>query len=660
MIFERIVLENFGVFRGRQSLDLDPVSVDKPIILIGGLNGGGKTTFLDALQVALYGRMARCSNRGSLGYDEYILRCVHRGIGVAEPMALELHFRRLVQGEEQRYALRRWWDLGGEQPLEHLTVSVNGTPDPVLTESWPEQVEAILPQGLSSLFFFDGEKIEELATPRSAASVLSTALSSLLGLEVVDRLGTDLAALNRRKLAELGSEADRSALQTAEVEVRTLEKLIEETERVRAGEQNELDRSLHEFADAEGRHRREGGALVDREQAIAAELQVARTEWDSARAEFWHHASGAAPLVLVQPQLQAILSQSAREHEHAEATLMCDLLVARDAKIVGEFRKSQRDAAVVKRLEALLADDRKRSWQPRSNFKSYLNLDEGCRAQVAHLLETVFPELRKNTKDLEMRIARAADAIANLERKLSAVPDKEIVGGTARLLKERGATLERARASLAVTDAKLRELRRDLEHKKANLIRFLERDVGEKLKEADDQRLLVHATRVRKTLTEFRASIVRRHVSRIEHLVLECFQQVLHKTSLVTEIRIDPESYALTLYGGDRQPLLPERLSAGERQLLAIALLWGLARAAGRALPTIVDTPLGRLDTAHRRHLVERYFPHASHQVVLLATDSEIDGEYHAMLQRSITRSYTLVHDPVQRCTSIQPGFFSN
>jgi DNA sulfur modification protein DndD len=114
--------------------------------------------------------------------------------------------------------------------------------------------------------------------------------------------------------------------------------------------------------------------------------------------------------------------------------------------------------------------------------------------------------------------------------------------------------------------------------------------------------------------------------------VLECFQQLLHKTTLVTGIRIDPGSYALTLFGGDRLPLLPERLSAGERQLLAVALLWGLARAAGRALPTFIDTPLGRLDAGHRQHLVSRYFPFASHQVVLLSTDKEIEGDYHRAL----------------------------
>lgn len=103
-----------------------------------------------------------------------------------------------------------------------------------------------------------------------------------------------------------------------------------------------------------------------------------------------------------------------------------------------------------------------------------------------------------------------------------------------------------------------------------------------------------------------------------------------------------------------------DRLSAGERQLLATSLLWGLARASGRPVPTIIDTPLGRLDSSHRRHLIERYFPCASHQVLLLSTDEEIVGSYYKTLEPFITRTYMLSHDEDSGKTHIQPGYFSD
>jgi DNA sulfur modification protein DndD len=114
------------------------------------------------------------------------------------------------------------------------------------------------------------------------------------------------------------------------------------------------------------------------------------------------------------------------------------------------------------------------------------------------------------------------------------------------------------------------------------------------------------------------------------------------------------------LYGRDAAALSPERLSAGERQLLAIALLWGLAKASGRPLPTAIDTPLGRLDTGHRTHLVERYLPFASHQVLLFSTDEEISGEYLERLRPWIGRTYHLTYDDTAGNTRVVPGYFAS
>ncbi|WP_205370415.1 hypothetical protein [Thermoleptolyngbya sp. PKUAC-SCTB121] len=93
---------------------------------------------------------------------------------------------------------------------------------------------------------------------------------------------------------------------------------------------------------------------------------------------------------------------------------------------------------------------------------------------------------------------------------------------------------------------------------------------------------------------------------------------------------------------------------------MAIALLWGLARASRRPLLVAIDTPLGRLDAAHRQNLVERYFPQASHQVILLSTDTEIRQEEATALrqQGAIAREYLLHYDPATQQTTVQSKYF--
>jgi DNA sulfur modification protein DndD len=89
-----------------------------------------------------------------------------------------------------------------------------------------------------------------------------------------------------------------------------------------------------------------------------------------------------------------------------------------------------------------------------------------------------------------------------------------------------------------------------------------------------------------------------------------------------------------------------------------VSLLWGLARASGRPLPAVIDTPLGRLDASHRYKLIERYFPYASHQVLLLSTDEEIDEHYFEKLKPWVGHAYHLEFDDTEGSTEVKPGYF--
>ncbi len=174
----------------------------------------------------------------------------------------------------------------------------------------------------------------------------------------------------------------------------------------------------------------------------------------------------------------------------------------------------------------------------------------------------------------------------------------------------------------------------------------------------DGRRLLEHVDRVRATLESLRSAATRRHLDRISELILEALGRLLRKDKLITGVEIDPDAHTVELSGLNGRPLLAQELSAGERQLLAVALLWGLARAAGKPLPVIIDTPLGRLDGSHRKHLLERYFPYASHQVILLSTDTEIDGEAYDRIAKHVGRTYRLEFDPATNGSSIESGYF--
>ena len=67
---------------------------------------------------------------------------------------------------------------------------------------------------------------------------------------------------------------------------------------------------------------------------------------------------------------------------------------------------------------------------------------------------------------------------------------------------------------------------------------------------------------------------------------------------------------------------------------------------------------MGRLDSAHRGQLVNRYFPHASHQVIILSTDTEVERSYFEQLEPSIARAYHLRYDDISKRTVVEEGYF--
>ncbi len=161
MIFQELVLENFGPYKRRQVLDLRPGKAGQTIVLFGGMNGGGKTTLMDAIRLALYGHRAPCSTRSSFSYIEFLKQCINRQ---AQHATVELVFQKTLNNEPEptEFRICRTWtqQLNGRDTLKILT---NGEVSPDLAQKWDERVEDLLPLGISRLFLFDGEQVGELA-----------------------------------------------------------------------------------------------------------------------------------------------------------------------------------------------------------------------------------------------------------------------------------------------------------------------------------------------------------------------------------------------------------------------------------------------------------------------------------------------------------------
>jgi DNA sulfur modification protein DndD len=658
MQLRELVLHDYRAYGGKQTIQLAPKSPEQPIILIGGLNGAGKTTLLDALQLVLYGQRARCASRGSLAYKDYLRQAIHRNSPPEGGASLELSFHHVADGETHEIRVVRGWRVTGASVRDWVEVIRDGTLDPLLTEQWDDRVDDYVPQRIAHLFFFDSEKIIGLAEEEGSADLMRTAVHALLGLDLVDRLVSDLSLLDQRTRRKGKSAFDRTKVEDLSA---TRERLGRERQE-RADElgdmANQLGRAKKLLDQVSDQYKREGGELA--EQRVDLERQLQRTEGRQAelRARLRELVHGVLPLASVGPLLATVETHTHREQEGYRFALAAGVLQERDQRILEFLAGAGLDSSLLKRVGRFLSDDL--PGQAGGGGEDTVGSTPEFALGLDRLLHAELPAAETTAREVLGELGSLEEKRVLLARKLESIPEESLLRG----LRE---SREEARGLVETLEMRSRVLAEERDRLKGHLEAVSERyrrELEVELKAAmANERLHRKLDRMQlasETLAEFRAAILRRNLSRVEEAVLEAFKGLVRKPKLIQGLRIDPETFALQLEGPDGLRLGREQLSAGEAQLLAVSFLWGLARVSGLPLPVVIDTPLGRLDSEHRKKLVNNYFPRASHQVLLLSTDEEIEVNRLEELKPFIGRSYILEHVADTDRTVVRPGYFWN
>lgn len=655
MILRSIELENFGLYSGRQRLNLVPTR-GRPVVLFGGKNGAGKTTLLEAVRLALYGRRALGVRVAQSEYEEHLRQRAHvdstgRPATVA---SVGLEFDYAEAGIIHRYRVSRRWTVRGTKTVETLILEKDGAPiGSVPREEWHNFLQELIPPGVSQLFFFDGEKIADIARDDPDEG-LAEAVRGLLGIELVGRLRTDLGLfLARRSRKDDGEFAAR--LENTIRDIDTLERRVSElTEDVAELESRRLSQA-RVAQNVRQRFIAEGGDAANRRAQIEATQSEARRQSDRRTHEVQDLAGGLLPFA-VAPKLMRrfadALSRSGQTTvDSAEEVLRSRLLAWRATGMPirqGNWKESHwRD------LEAFLAHDATET--DSSRWASLAQLEPGERrsllARVAAIRETVpaqakiivheLDALQRQRRDLDAELVRASGHAAGVVLDELLLAEKQ-VGAVETELKARAEEL------------------RNLEYQRATLVRERERLLMQQNEADEGEERAALAARVGRALQQYEERLLDLKLIQLQSEFVDRFNHLTRKGGLVAEVRIDRTTFDATLISQSGAEIKKSSLSAGEKQVYAIAMLWALARTSGRALPMIVDTPLARLDSDHRSALVDRYFPEASHQVIVLSTDTEVDENLLQRLLPSVSHTYRLDYDAEEGATKASPGYFGH
>ena len=647
MIFTELVLQNFGPYLGRQVINLKAES--GPIILFGGMNGGGKTTLMDAIRLVLYGHRAQCSTRGAMPYKDFLEECVNRHAVPGEKTRIELAIELVIDDEPTILRVVRYWATGEEK--DTLGVVVGEWPDKAIANTWDEYIENLFPLGISTLFLFDGEQVKELAELDTPPPVLVSAIKSLLGLELAEKLAVDLDVLASRKRKALANVQERAQLEEIEESLQTHRREHDVVAQDLASIDGKLKNAEYQQQQALDKFVIEGGKIAGDRSALEQEQNELIEQVNDNRQGLRELAAGTLPLIMIAPLLQQAQQQAKIEQQIAQSRAAQAVIQERDSLLLNYLNELSLTKANLTKIRKFLEQH---SYSVEG--EEWLSCAEEALKQIDIIVD----------HDLDLQVTKAQTQIANLKHLESERDflDRQLAtAASPELYQQLEAAMKQAQRNVVQfnTERELKQQRyNEVERKLKAVKNELEAYADEHLKYKEIQHMVDAIAKAKATLKVFKEKITLKKINKLEIEVTECFRYLLRKSDLVHRIVIDAETFGLSLHDTDGSFIPKHRLSAGEKQLLAIAFLWGLARLSGREIPVAIDTPLGRLDSSHRTNLLERYFPVASNQVILLSTDTEIGEKERQQLWEmdAISHEYLLKYDFVERFTSAIAGYF--
>ncbi|MEH2139734.1 DNA sulfur modification protein DndD [Nostoc sp.] len=660
MIFLELVLQNFGPYTGKQVINLNP-KIDEenshPIILLGGMNGGGKTTLMDAIRLALYGPRAQCSTRGNLSYSDFLNQCVNNKIDPVADTRIELLFEHIENDKPIKYRVVRSWTKNPKDGKDTLGILGDSDTWPdALVNIWDEYIENLLPLGISNLFLFDGEQVKELAEQETPPPVVVDAIRGLLGLELADRLAVDLDILVNRKLKEVGNSKDLANLEEIETRLTQQQEDYQTTGEKLETLKNQVEELEQKQQEAFDKFISEGGKIAAERNQLELQQDTKTAEIEQVRQSMCELAADVLPLALIPYLLNQVQAQGEKEFRHQQVQTSKDLLIERDQRLLAWLTQGEISPIQVDKIQSFLVQDVDNLYAKTIQIEApWLLADDENLSQLDNFIYHL-QSSKISAKEKLAILKNKEEEIHTLERQVQTAAAPEDYTKLRQALEAAQNQVVEAKANYETIRRRLAELETIIAKSKKELSDY----TVENIKHKNSEHIITSAAKVQNTLKVFREKLTLRKLNKLEEEVKNCFLYLLHKSDLVHRITIDTKTFSLLLYDLNSKPVPKHRLSAGEKQLLAIAFLWGLAKVSGHRLPVAIDTPLGRLDSSHRNNLVERYFPSASHQVILLSTDTEIGKKEVETLRENeaIAREYLLKYDSSTRQTTIQPGYF--
>lgn len=660
MLIQRIKISNYKTYL---SLDLDlTVDDDRPIILIGGANGGGKTTLFEAISGALYG--LKIENK------EHFMELLNQGaLNTAKPeISLQITFVGKVLGQQQKYILKRVYQLNPQgKPLESVSLNMNGNMYVYGTMTTPKDrvkaeqeinkiIKANLPQELSQYFLFDAMQSSELLKKNVFAQTIRDNFENVLGFKKYLQL--------KRAAEKLQQEWAQQRLE-AEKEAQEYNELCAQKDKLTADLNTciaEQDTKYKYLASVEVEYKRAKDGAQEA-SALNKKIQELTSKIDDIVKRAATYAEDLKAFVdnieidLFLPKLASNLAQEINNILHIKEQLQKEntdaypLETLKDvtSKIITYLKdlslcsESVDEEQVVSHIVAIQNSTNKED--------PFGYLDEAEVTALTNLVKRTgsnqFIALDRQRQELEIQLS----TLDNLRSQKQTLEQTQ-AGGNEYLIQN----YEAAQKQIEKLKGQEATLKADIQRLEKRIHQF---DV--QIQQEPDIKFDT-LVKLKPLFEKIADSLLKKKKAQIESEMQQQLNKLLvsYKGHVAkVELSDSIEQFNIKLYHTAGNEISLNQLNAASKQIFIQVLLKVLRNLGDYNPPVMIDTVMGVLDNESRDALMEEYFPQLAEQTILLCTTSEIrtDSDY-IKLEPFISKTYTLHRNVEAQNTTIEDGYF--
>jgi DNA sulfur modification protein DndD len=653
MYIRTIQLTNIGPYRGIHSIDLSTTK-ENNTILIGGENGAGKTTLLNSIKMGLFGSFAygyKTENKEYFKKVESLLNHAAKAVG-ENNFRLRLDFDITDELSKAEFSLYRNWRFQNGTIKETFDVLKNGKHlDEYEKEIFNSRLREVMPPHLLDLCLFDGEEISRIINNNLLSSYIENLTNVLFNLDLFEVLETDLESYGQQntQLSSLNKqEQELLELKEKRSELNSRLFKVENQLLSLSNKQEDLE---EDYSNVKSDFEVHGGLVRDEREHLNQEINSIENKRKQNHEAIRQFVANTLPFFLAKDLVNETREQLVDEEKF-------QLYSSLNEQLTGD-----KISAILEKLH-IVNEDGKKQILKNEILSTVKPSDEtgiihGASFSESRQVENIYQEVQgQQLKIYQQRIQENKDKLIEAQK----LREKLKVNDSSSEFKEMLEKMEKFNNELLTVSKELdaqRSFRDELRNSLLQVNSSIENIESVFRDQEKSKNSFVESQKIISLSRKFRKIQLIKKLQEVQMEALRMLNKLMRKHNYIASLKIDSSTFEVSLFDQNKEVIEKSTLSAGEKEILLLSIIWAIFKCSGRNVPFIFDTLLGRLDRTHKTSILTHYIPNSGKQVIVLSTDSEIDENTYELLHSYTAREFTLNFDVNKKETTVLPNYFA-